>query len=110
MTNKNFRDIHPGHARTTLRDESRIVTFAAADIETFQAFHGRQQSHERRRVQLIAVRVVARAREFRPRFGVTIPTFPNREMIHIVRALIMRPTAARIDANAPVALGSKKKY
>ena len=50
VADKNFRDIHPGHAGTALRDEPRVVTFAAADIETFQAFHGRQHRHERRRV------------------------------------------------------------
>jgi hypothetical protein len=86
VTDKDFRDIHPSHARTALCDESRVVTFAAADIETFQAFHGRQHPHKRRRVQLIAVRVVARACEFRPRFGVTVPTFSDSEVIHIVRA------------------------
>jgi hypothetical protein len=41
VTDKNFRDIHSGHAGAALRDEPRVVPFAAADIEAFQAFHGR---------------------------------------------------------------------
>ena len=82
VADKDLRDVQPRHPRAALCDQPRVVPLAAADIKPLQPLDRRQHRHERRRVQVVAIGVVARARELRPSLGVAVPTISDREVIH----------------------------
>ena len=82
MADKYLRDIQSRHPRAPLRNQPRVVPLAAADIQPLQPLDRGQHRQKRRRVQVIAIGVVARARELRPSLGIAVPTISDREVIH----------------------------
>jgi len=108
VADKDFCDVHARHLRAALRDQPRVVSFAAADIEPLQSIHRRQHRHERRRVQVVAIGVVARARELRPSLGIAVPTISDREVIHGVMPTRCNCYPPLIHANADPIFGRKK--
>ena len=90
MADEGRRDVdrlHPGAAPGEL---TRIGTFAAGDIETGEAVDIRQHRQKSRRVQGIAIDVVAGAGMTGPGFGIGFPMFRKRPLRSIFTSSFSR--------------------
>ena len=75
-------DVDGRHPRATSSEQARVVAVAAADVEPGESADVRQQVEERRRVQAVAIDVVARPRQLRPGLGVLVPEFTDFTIVH----------------------------
>ena len=83
---KNFivgvQDVDGGDPGSTRRETTGVGSFAAADVEAPLPADVREELEECGCVQVIAVRVVAGTREYRPRVRVRIPVLANPSTVH----------------------------
>src|SRR5262249_52988523 len=82
ILDESLRDVDPDDARPTIREQSRVVTLAATDVEHGKARDIRKHLEERGRIDEVAVDVVPSARELRPYVGVAVPVLAYFAMVH----------------------------
>ena len=58
------------------------MAFATADVQAAQPFHLRQHRKKGRRVDIVAIHIMARPRELGPHLSILIPHPPNFTMVH----------------------------
>jgi hypothetical protein len=82
VSNKNLGDVDCGHPCAALREQTGVVAFAAADVETSQSLDLRQHREKRRGVEVVAIYVITGPRQFRPRLSARIPISAGLVVIH----------------------------
>src|SRR5919112_5574704 len=82
VAEKGPRDIDPGYTGAPLGKQPRVVTLAAANVETRKAIDLGQHLEQGRPVQAVAVMVVAGPHQLRPSFGVPVPVPADILMVH----------------------------
>jgi hypothetical protein len=75
-------DVDGGHLCAALGEEARVAALAAAQVEAAAAGQVGEHGHKRRRVDQVAVDVVAGPGQLGPGVGVLVPIATNLSVIH----------------------------
>ncbi len=82
VLDEDLGDVDGGKAGAALGDKAGVVALAAADVKPVQTADVGEHREERRGVEDVAVDVVARPGEPRPRLGVLVPQTSDIAVVH----------------------------